>query len=330
MSGLRHRGAGLHPPPSMRPAPLLARLVATGLAVALALALAGAPSQAATPEVMLIPSRDAVPLCVAEAGNPAGYPLVFIHGFSQSHAVFARQFSSALAQEFRLLALDMRGHGCSGKPWATEAYASPRPWAGDIAALLAAKQVERPILVGWSAGGYWSLDFVREHGAAAIAGLVMAGSHGGLIPTADDAQVRERAAAMRKANLEYPLDPVRTLELSDQFVARMAAQPLPPDLARVMHAGTLMLPAYARQAMTSRDMDNADLAPRLDIPVLFILGAADHVVAPAALQALATRLPAAQVRIYADTGHSAFAEQPEQFNRDLAEFARRVSGAPRP
>lgn len=277
-----------------------------------------------SPRVDFVAAPDGVPLCVAEAGNPRGPPLVLIHGYSQTYAVFQRQFDSELARDFRLLALDMRGHGCSGKPWAESAYAGARPWADDIAAVLKAKHVTRPLLVGWSAGGYWIADYVRENGTAGLAGIVLAGSHGGLMSAEINPALPEMSKAIRAANLGYPPDIAQALAKGEQFVPLMAARPLPDDVARIMYAGTLMLPAYARRAMATRTMDNADLVPRLRLPVLFIMGDQDRTATPDQMRALAAQLPEARLSLFPDTGHSAFAEQPGRFNREIAEFAARV------
>ncbi|MBP6851520.1 MAG: hypothetical protein KA164_07960, partial [Rhodoferax sp.] len=58
------------------------------------LAALAAASTVAAPKVEFLTAPDGVPLCVAEAGNPQGPPIVFIHGYSQTYAVFARQFES--------------------------------------------------------------------------------------------------------------------------------------------------------------------------------------------------------------------------------------------
>ncbi len=279
---------------------------------------------AAGPDVGFVAAPDGVPLCVAEAGNPTGPPLVFIHGYSQTYAVFKRQFESDLARDYRLLALDLRGHGCSGKPWSESAYASARPWADDIAALLKSKDVTRPLLVGWSAGGYWIADYVREYGPAGLAGIVLAGSHGGLMSAEINPALPEMSKAIRAANQGYPPDIAQALARAEQFVPLMSVRPLPDDLNRIMYAATLMLPAYARRAMATRTLENADLVPRLGLPVLFIHGDQDRGATPEQMRALAARLPDARVSVYADTGHATFAEDPVRFNRELAEFAARV------
>jgi pimeloyl-ACP methyl ester carboxylesterase len=262
--------------------------------------------------------------------GPPRPPLLLIHGFSQSHAVFARQFAGALAREFRLIAPDMRGHGCSGKPWTEAAYAGARPWADDLAAVLRAKRVTRPVVVGWSAGGYWMLDYVREQGPRAVAGLVFAGSHGGMVTADIDPALPEKARALREANAAYPLGIDVALDRAERFPQLMAAQPLPADIARILSGSALMLPAYARRAMASRVMDNADLAPRLSMPLLFIVGDADPIALPAQVKAVAERIPGAELHVYAGAGHSTFAEQPEAFDRDVAAFARRAYRAVSP
>jgi pimeloyl-ACP methyl ester carboxylesterase len=307
------------------PARIAAALLAVGAGSA------GAAEVAAGPPVTFLRSPDGVPLCVAEAGNPRGVPIVFIHGFSQSYAVFARQFDSPLAAEFRLIAPDLRGHGCSGKPWEESAYASPRPWANDIASVLRAKAAGRAVLVGWSAGGFWITDYVREHGTAAIAGIVLVGSGGGLTPPPTDPAALARMEAGRAANRNFPAEIPAAIGKADEFAKLMAAAPLPADLARVMATGPLMQPAYARRAMAARPLaDNSGAAALLDRPVLFIVGEADPIADPAVVRAVAARVKGARVLGYPSTGHSPFAEQPERFNADLAGFAREVAAEAAP
>lgn len=283
-----------------------------------------AASTVAAPKVDFLTAPDGVPLCVAEAGNPQGPPIVFIHGYSQTYAVFSRQFESELAQTYRLLAIDMRGHGCSGKPWTESAYAGPRPWADDIATLLKAKQVSRPVLVGWSAGGYWITDYVREYGTKDLAGLVLAGSHGGLMSAEINPALPQISKAIGAALRAYPPDIAETFARGEQFASRMSAQPLPDDIRRTMYGATLMLPAYAHRAMATRTMDNSDLISHMDLPILMILGDQDGVATQAQMRSLAAQLPDARLSVYPNTGHATFAEQPLRFNRELADFSQQV------
>ena len=61
-------------------------------------------------------------LHVVETGNSSGRPILFIHGFSQCWLNWSRQLSSDLAEDYRLVAVDMRGHGLSDRP--REGYAT--------------------------------------------------------------------------------------------------------------------------------------------------------------------------------------------------------------
>src|SRR5215211_4360611 len=69
-----------------------------------------------------------------EAGNPQGQAILFIHGFSQCSLAWSRQLSSDLSRSYRLLAMDMRGHGSSDKP--RDAYGDSGLWADDVNATI--------------------------------------------------------------------------------------------------------------------------------------------------------------------------------------------------
>ena len=81
-------------------------------------------------------------LHVREWGDPQGSAILFIHAWSQNHLCWTHQFDSHLADEFRLVALDLRGHGMSDKPLEEEHYTDARLWADDIAAVISALDLE--------------------------------------------------------------------------------------------------------------------------------------------------------------------------------------------
>ena len=71
-------------------------------------------------------------LHVAETGTPRGKPILFIHGTSQCSLAWREQMRSDLANDFRLVAMDLRGHGASEKP--RDVYGDSRLWADDVRA----------------------------------------------------------------------------------------------------------------------------------------------------------------------------------------------------
>ena len=88
-----------------------------------------------------------------------------------AHLCFEPQFRSELAEHYRLVAYDQRGHGASEQPPDAAAYQGNRVWADDLAAVLAAKRLERPVLVGWSMGGRVIRQYLMNYGDARIAGI---------------------------------------------------------------------------------------------------------------------------------------------------------------
>src|SRR5687767_3050819 len=108
-------------------------------------------------------------LHVEEAGHPDGRPILFIHGFSQCRLSWSRQLHSDLTDDFRLVAIDNRGHGLSDKP--RDAYGDSKLWADDIQATITNLDLDRPILSGWSYGGVIICDYLRVYGEDRIGGI---------------------------------------------------------------------------------------------------------------------------------------------------------------
>ena len=101
-------------------------------------------------------------LHVREWGRRDGPPILFVHGWSQHHLAWRHQIESALADEFRLVAIDLRGHGMSEAPTEVEAYTNGALWAADIAGVIAQRKLVKPVLVSWSFGGFVISDYLAS------------------------------------------------------------------------------------------------------------------------------------------------------------------------
>jgi non-heme chloroperoxidase len=277
-----------------------------------------------------ISARDGLPLCVFETGNPAGRELLLVHGFSQSYAVFKRQYQGPLAKDFRIVAFDLRGHGCSGKAWDPAAYVDTRRWADDVATVIDDRKLNRPLFVGWSYGGYVAADYVRHHGTRRLAGIVMIGSNAGLLPL--DAPAKERSDAARAASRTLAPDVEAQIAAGNGFVNVMTANPAPPDMREIMFATNQMMPPYVRRAFADRSLDNSDIVDRFDLPVWLLAGSKDLSQPEALLRAVASRLPQAKLVLMEGTGHAPFIDQPAAFDTELRRIveatANRLAAAP--
>lgn len=259
-----------------------------------------------------------VRLAVAEGGNPAGVPLLFLHGYSQAALCWTRQFTGQLAHNHRLVAADLRGHGHSDKPEDPDAYRTAEFWADDVAAVIDACALDRPILVGWSFGGRILGAYARRYGTAGLRGLVFAGAvtKGG-VP--DAARFRGPAGSVLAEMASE--DMARAAAATLAFVRDCTAEPLPPALQRLVDLANGMTPPFVRRAMLGWAVDHDDLLPRLDIPALVIHGMDDRVLLPEAGRHIAALMPRATLRLYGACGHAPFLEEAERFDADLAAFA---------
>lgn len=98
-----------------------------------------------------------VELRVTEAGPPQGPPVVLLHGFPDSAALWRHQVAALAAAGHRVLAPDLRGSGASSRPSAVADYVMPR-LVEDVVAVLDAAGVPRAAVVGhdWGSALAWA------------------------------------------------------------------------------------------------------------------------------------------------------------------------------
>src|ERR1700733_15199098 len=90
-----------------------------------------------------------------------GPPLVLIHGNSSSSRVFSRQLDGPLGKRFRLIAVDLPGHGASDDAEDPTSYSLPGH-ARAVRAVLDALAIDEAHFVGWSLGGHIALEMAPD------------------------------------------------------------------------------------------------------------------------------------------------------------------------
>lgn len=267
-------------------------------------------------ELMSVVSPDGLRLSAHAAGNPDGPSILFIHGFNQCHLSWARQLSdAALASEFRMAGFDLRGHGASDKPDDRARYTDDALWAGDVAAVIAATGLKRPVLVGWSYGGRVVTDYVRGHGTGDIAGINFVGAVTKTDPTLMGPGGRN-IAGMLSDDLATNIAGTRGF-----LRACFEKQPTQDDF-ETMLAFNMIIPPAVRTCVRSRVDNPGDLLAKLDIPVLVTHGEKDPLVLPTMARFTAAQAKDARLSLYPGIGHAPFWEDAPRFNRELAEFVR--------
>ncbi|MFG6428894.1 alpha/beta fold hydrolase [Roseateles sp. LYH14W] len=275
-------------------------LLATSLALLPLAAHAQAPFDGA--RISQVAGFDGVPLNMVQKGEPGRPAVLFLHGYKQSYLSWSAQFGSDLAKRCHLVAYDLRGHGNSGQPWQAGAYDNSRPWADDMAAVIKASGLVKPLVVAWSFGGNVAMDFLRHHADVPIAGLVLVSSPAGLLTAPGSAP----ANAPRPPALDLAHG-VAAAERSAQFVFGSGVE---PALRVQLTAASMRVGPYLDSAMAVRGAGaNADLLPALTaLPLTLALGGRDPIVPTAVALKLRAALPGARVVEFPEAGHAMFAE----------------------
>lgn len=287
--------------------------------VSAATLFAFAPDALAASASYMVTSKDGVKLAVQESGNPNGPPIVFIHGLLGSRLNWDAQVQSAELRQYRVITYDLRGHGLSDKPSGGEAYHDGRRWADDLDAVIKGSHAQKPVVVGWSLGGVVISNYLATYGDRDIAGTVYVD---GVVELAAG-QIVDHPDVYRDMNspdLKTHLDGERT------FVGLCFNHRPDADTFSRLLANAAMASWDMQREVPTMTVFAAEGLGKARVPLLFIYGGHDALVdTPATLARAATLNPRIESKVYADAGHAPFVEQPDRFNRDLAEFVRSTS-----
>jgi len=297
-------------------APFRATLVLGALAVATAL-LSGMDAPAREPAV-LPSSRPAVRfgevrlstgvrLHYAEQGDPAGEPVILLHGYSDSWFSWSRVLP-LFPTNWRVYALDQRGHGESDRP---ESGYMMGDLGVDVVAFMDAKGIRRATVVGHSLGG-----LVAQQVAAQAPGRIER-----LVIVASGADIEgiNGAAEFEQLVMGFE-DPVST-EFIREFQSSTIHVPVPEEFYERVVAESGKLPARVWRALMRGMADEApaDLSAA-PFPTLLVWGDKDAVFPRATQDELQARIPGARLIVFPGTGHAVHWERPEQFAAELREF----------
>jgi pimeloyl-[acyl-carrier protein] methyl ester esterase len=252
---------------------------------------------------------------IAFRDSGSGRPLLLLHGLMAHGGFFAAQ--KELADEFRLIRVDLRGHGASDTDAPTVEHV-----AADIEALLGFLGVEGAIGIGWSLGASVLWRLLGSPASDRLAGSVIVdmtprvlnrdGWDLGLSTEACEARriaIRQDFGAMAQAAgyaiFAQPLrDDLRAT--ADWAAAEFARN----DAAAIAQLWDSLVQQDFRGALAS-----------IGQPTLVIHGAHSQLYGPGTADYLTATLPAARSIEFGQSGHAPHMEQPELFNRAIRDFA---------
>jgi pimeloyl-ACP methyl ester carboxylesterase len=276
-------------------------------------------------KIHTIAGGSGVKLHVREWGKAGAPAILFIHGWSQNHLCWRNQYESKLAEEFRLVAFDLRGHGMSEAPEAKENYTEPGPWADDVAAIIDHLHLDRPVLVGWSYAGFIICDYIREHGQDAIGAINFVGAAVTLDAAAFGVLIGpgflDHVPGATADDIPSNIQAVR------EFLRGCTAQPLAQEELETALCWNMVVKPQVRAALVTRVINSDDVLRGLHVPVLMTHGRHDRVILPAMGDHILKGCGTGAASWYQHAGHIPFMEDPLRFNFELAEFARGAGAA---
>ncbi len=232
-----------------------------------------------------------------------GDPIVLLHGWGASSQSLA-PLGGALADSYRVLAVDLPGFGWSRRPssaWGTSDYAE------HIARLLEENGIDRAALVGHSFGGRIAIALAAAQ-PARVSRLVLVASAG--IRSRRGVGTSLRVATFKLAKRIFGL-PVwgragqRVIaKVSDRLGSRdyRAAGEMRPTLVKVVNE------------------DLTPVLPGIQTPTLILWGDQDQEVPRSDIEIMAARIPRARLMVFAGAGHFPFLDAPEEFCGAVKDF----------
>ena len=264
-------------------------------------------------------SVDGTRITYLSGGDVGAPPLLLLHGWAQSTDCWGSDVLDQLSADYRVVAVDLRGHGRSGRP--ERGYDDAALWAADVAAVLGAAAITTPpVLLAWSYGGLVACDYLAAGGRAV--GLILVGAITGLGRGKSGGRVgTAMRAALPDGMSTEPITAVAALEGFSSALVGDGAR------AQAFLGAALATPPHVRAALFARECDNDELLATIAIPALVLHGTADTVVDVRAGEHAAGLLGEVQTSYWEGGGHAPFATDPQRFVTEITAFARHAHSA---
>jgi len=266
-------------------------------------------------QAVSVKTPDGLTISAQVWGNASGPEILFVHGFSQSHLSWIKQVTGDLANDFRMVTYDLRGHGSSDKPLEPERYKDSKAWADEAEAVMDATGLKRPVLVGWSYGGRIMADYLKVHGTARLAGL-------NYVDASQKADPSFFGPNLKNLPLMASEDLATNIAATRAFLHDCFSRQPTREEFETMLAFNMMVPPKVRLGLSGRPLDVDDLLKSLKLPVLVTHGSEDKNANLVAAEYTAKMIPGAKLSVYQGIGHSPFFEDAPRFNAELAAFVR--------
>jgi pimeloyl-ACP methyl ester carboxylesterase len=267
--------------------------------------------------------RSGIRVRAVERGDSASPPVVLIPGWGCSVYTYNRNMPALADAGFRVIAVDLKGHGLSDKPLASDEY-TIESLIEHLRDILDALGLDRPALVGHSLGGSLIYHFAARYPERArclgmlspvgLKGVPLMRLYRFLTPAALTPLIR-----MIKPRVIVTLALRRVYGKRAHFTQRDVEEYLAPSqFPNFALAMRELLHMYDWNAAEGRQL------ARVDLPAAGAWGSLDHMMPHDGMGIYISLLPQVVLRAIRDAGHIITEETPDEVNEVLIALLRRA------
>ena len=264
-------------------------------------------------------AEDGVPLYYTDEGQ--GLPIFLIHGITMNHKFFQHN-TPVLAKTHRVVTMDIRGHGYSGKQ---ELNWTLRQAARDVRKLIDHLNLSDVTLVGWSMGTMLIHNYFDQFGGENLKGAVFMDMAPYLLQAPDwEHPMFGNLDCQAAINVSRDILNDRLTALESLIPISFKAGQLPDMATKEFWIRESMLTPTSVMLAFWLGMVASDWRSQLaqiPVPVLLCYGSQSLFFPTQLGKEMQTLIPNSHLVMFEQSGHSLFWEEPELFNAEVARFA---------
>lgn len=252
-------------------------------------------------------------VCYTDDGPADGPVIIFIHGFPLNKSMWNKQLT-AIKQSYRVIAYDVRGHG--GSESGNSPTFSIESFAYDLVYFMDALKIDKASVCGLSMGGYIALN-VMENYSHRFESLVLCDTS--CFPdTAEAIEKRMKTveSIKEKGIMEYADNSLKILFSPESQATKVAEIAAVKEMILTTSVQSL---SKTLQALCDRK-ETSSLLPRIQIPVLILVGEEDTITPPAIAMYMHENIKNSDLHVIKHAGHLSNLENSDDFNKQLKIF----------
>lgn len=260
-----------------------------------------------------------VKLHVTDLGE--GQPIVLIHGWPLSDAMYEYQYQYLSRKGFRVIGISLRGFGKSDKPYGRYDF---DVFSDDIKVVLDKLNIQNAVLGGFSMGGAVVIHYVTKYDAAHVSKLALFGA-------AAPSWKQRGASAYGITEADANGLIIKTMTAREDFIAGLGSAfagkegNLSKPVEKWLENINLEASPYAvTESMRSLlDLDLRPALSKIKIPTALFQGTLDKLCPYPLAEELNKGIKNSYIVKFENSGHALFVEEAEKFNTELEKFAKK-------